>query len=158
MSLFRIASPGIPLYFSNSMKSFPAFASALFLLSLLSSCTTAAKPKVDPYAYLTISGTIDGSDKFTFTQDGVKWTHLHWSEPDDMTFQGTPWNNPRKTPAKWADFAHLDLPHARIVRRQGRDVVALEPSTSGFTLYLADSPNGAGNYSVTIAIPKPPKK
>ena len=140
------------------MKSLPAIASALFLLVVLSSCTTAAKPPVDPYEYLTISGSIDGSDKFTFTQVGVNWEHLHWSEPDDMTFQGTAWTNPRKTPAKWADFAHLDLPHARIVRRKGRDVVALEPTTSGFTLYLADSPNGAGNYSATIAIPKQAKK
>jgi len=140
------------------MKSLPAVASALFLIVLLSSCTSAPKPPVDPYEYLTISGTIDGSDKFTFTKEGVKWAHLHWSEPDDMTFKGKPWNNPRKTPAQWAEFAHLDLPHARIVKRKGRDVVTLEPTASGFVLYLVDSPNGAGNYSVTIAIPRKPKK
>lgn len=140
------------------MKSLPAVASALLLLILLSSCSTAPTPPVALYENLTISGTIDGSEKFTFTQDGVKWVHLHWSEPDDMTFRGKPWNNPRKTPAQWAEFAHLDLPHARIVRRQGRDVVAQEPTASGFVLYLVDSPNGAGNYSVTIAIPKQRKK
>lgn len=140
------------------MKSLSAAASALLLLVLLSSCCSAPQPPVDPYEYLTISGEIDGSEKFTFTQDGVKWVHLHWSEPDDLTFKGKPWTNPRKTPAQWAEFASLDLPHATIVKRQGRDVVALEPTTRGFILYLADSPNGAGHYSVTIAIPKQPKK
>lgn len=140
------------------MKPLSAVASALFLLALSSCCTSAPNPRVDPYEYLTITGTIDGSEKFTFTPEQVKWVHLHWAEPDDMTFQGKPWNNPRKTPAKWADFAHLDLPHARIVKRQGRDVVALEPTIRGFILYLSDSPNGAGHYSATIAIPKQPKK
>jgi hypothetical protein len=140
------------------MTSLPAVASALLLLILLSSCCSAPKPPVDSYEHLTISGVIDGSEKFIFTPEQVKWVHLHWSEPDDMTFKGKPWNNPRKTPAQWADFAHLDLPHARIVQRQGRDVVALEPTASGFVLYLVDSPNGADNYSVTIAIPKQRKK
>ena len=140
------------------MKSLSAVASALLLIVVLSSCCTTPKPPVDPNEYLTISGEIDGSEKFIFTPEQVKWVHLHWSEPDDMTFKGKPWNNPRKTPAQWAEFASLDLPHATIVKRQGRDVVALEPTTRGFILYLSDSPNGAGPYSVTIAIPKQPKK
>ena len=136
------------------MKSLPAIATALFLLIILSSCASAPKPPVDPNEYLTISGVIDGSEKFIFTPELVKWVHLHRSEPDDMTFKGKSWNNPRKTPAQWAELAHLDLPHARIVKRKGRDVVTLEPTASGFVLYLVDSPNGAGNYSVTIAIPR----
>jgi len=140
------------------MKSLPAVASALFLLGIFSSCTSTPKPPVDPYEYLKISGTIDGSDKFIFTREQVKWVHLHWSEPADVTFQGKPWNNLRKTPAKWTDFASLDLPHSTIVGHKGRDVVALEPTNRGFVLYLVDSPNGAGNYSVTIAIPWQPKK
>lgn len=136
------------------MKSLPAVASALFLLVILSSCSSAPKPPVDPYEYLTISGQIDGSEKFIFTPEQVKWVHLHWAEPDDMTFKGKPWNNPRKTPAQWAEFASLDLPHARIIKRQGRDLVALEPTPDGFVLYFDDAPNGAAAYSVTIAIPK----
>ena len=136
------------------MKPLSAVAATLFLLFILSSCCSVPKPPVDPYEYLTISGTIDGSEKFTFTQDSVKWVHLHWSEPDDMTFKGKPWNNPRKTPAQWTEFASLDLPHATIVKRKGRDLVALEPTPDGFILYFDDAPNGAANYSVTIAIPK----
>lgn len=140
------------------MKSLSAVASALFLLAVLSSCCSTPKPPVDPNEYLTITGQIDGSEKFIFTPEQVKWVHLHWSEPDDMTFKGKPWTNPRKTPAQWAEFASLDLPHARIIKRQGRDLVALEPTSNGFILYLADSPNGAGHYSATIAIPRQSKK
>ena len=140
------------------MKSMPALLSVLFLLTLLSSCTTAPKPAVDPHEYLTISGVIDGSDKFTFTKERVKWTHLHWSEPVSMKFHGKRWLDLDKTPAQWNEFANLDLSHATIVRRKGRDVVALEPNCCGFVLYLDDSPNGAGYYSVTIAIPRQPKK
>lgn len=139
------------------MKPLLAVASALFLL-VLSSCSFAPQPPVDPHVYLTLSGQIDGSEKFIFTPAGVKWVHLHWSEPDDMTFQGKPWTNPRKTPAQWSTFASLDLPHATIVKRKGRDLVALEPTPEGFILYFDDAPNGAGHYSVTIAIPKQAKK
>lgn len=139
------------------MMSFPAAASALLLL--LSSCASAPKPPVNPHEYLTITGQIDGSEKFIFTPEQVKWVHLHWSEPDDMTFKGKPWNNPRKTPAQWAEFAAaVDLPHAIIVKRKGRDLVALEPTGNGFILYFDDAPNGAAPYSVTIAIPKQAKK
>lgn len=141
------------------MKSLSAVASALFLLTVLSSCCTSAnRPPVDPYAYLTITGQIDGSEKFIFTPERVQWVHRHWSEPDDMTFKGKPWTNPRKTPAQWAQFASLDLPHATIVKRQGRDLVALEPTPDGFVLYFDDAPNGAAAYSVTIAIPKKAEK
>lgn len=139
------------------MKPLLATTCALALLLSTSGCTT-PKPATPSFEHLTISGQIDGSEKFIFTPAGVKWVHLHWSEPDDMTFQGKPWNNPRKTPAKWAEFASLSLPHARITKRKGRDLVALEPTPDGFILYFDDAPNGAAYYSVTIAIPKQPKK
>ncbi|MFC5454046.1 hypothetical protein [Prosthecobacter fluviatilis] len=120
---------------------------------LLSSCCTTPKPP-PACEHLTITGLIDGSERFTFTPAGVKWTHLHWSEPDDLTFDGIPWYNPRKSPALWSKYATLDLPHARITQRQGRDLVALEPTADGFILYFDDSPNDAAAYSVTLAIPK----
>lgn len=134
------------------MKPLLSAACALALLFSTSCCTTPKPPA--PCEYLTISGLIDGSEKFIFSPAGVKWTHLHWSEPDDMTFKGKPWNNPRKTPAQWAEFASLDLAHATIVKRKGRDLVALEPTPDGFILYFDDAPNGASTYSVTIAIPR----
>lgn len=135
------------------MKPLPATACALALLFSTSCCTT-PKPPADPYEHLTITGLIDGSEKFIFSPAGVKWVHRHWSEPDDMTFQGRPWTNPRKTPAQWAKYATLDLPRATITKRKGRDLVTLEPTPDGFVLYFDDAPNGADTYSVTIAIPK----
>lgn len=123
------------------------------MMLLSASCSTTPKPP-PACEHLTITGLIDGSEKFTFTPAGVKWTHLHWSEPDDMTFHGRPWYNVRKTPAQWTRYATLDLPRATIIKRKGRDLVALEPTPDGFILYFDDAPNGAANYSVTIAIPQ----
>ncbi len=139
------------------MKNLPA-AFTILLLVTFSSCASAPKPPVDPYDYLTLSGDIDGSDKFIFTPDRVEWVHLHWSAPVNMKFQGKTWTDLNKTPDKWNAFANLDLKHATIVRRKGRDVIALEATSAGFVLYLDDSPNGAASYSVTIAIPWLPKK
>ncbi|MBN8422401.1 MAG: hypothetical protein J0L73_26035 [Verrucomicrobia bacterium] len=135
------------------MKPLLSTACALALLFSAASCTT-PRPPAAAHESLTISGLIDGSEKFIFSPAGVQWAHLHWSEPDDMTFQGSHWYNPCKTPVQWARYAALDLPRARIIKRQGRDLVALEPTADGFILYFDDSPNGAGAYSVTIAIPR----
>ena len=53
----------------------------------------------------------------------------------------------------WTPALALSLTYAWIVQRHGRDVIALESTAKGFDLYLCDSPNGAADYSVTIAIP-----
>ena len=68
---------------------------------------------------------------------------------------GEPWTKLDQTPAAWRDYSRrLDLSKARIVQRQGRDVIALEQTPDGFDLYLCDSPNGAADYDVTVAIPR----
>ena len=46
------------------------------------------------------------------------------------------------------------LEEAQELKRQGRDVIALESTPAGFDLYLCDSPNGSADYAVTIAIPR----
>jgi hypothetical protein len=48
----------------------------------------------------------------------------------------------------------VNLQRARIQTRTGRDLIVLETTAEGFDLYFADTPMGAGKYSVTIAIPK----
>ncbi len=103
---------------------------------------------------ITLSGTIDGSDEFHFTPGKIAWTHKHWKEPADMKFAGAPWNKLEQTPQDWRDFRDLNLSKARIVKRKGRDTVALEVTRDGFVLYFCDSPNGGDDYSVTIAIPR----
>jgi hypothetical protein len=103
---------------------------------------------------LRITASVDGSERFIFTKDGVHYEHRFWGEPKDVTFDGEPWIDLENTPAGWKNLsAHLDLTKARITERKGRDVVALEQTADGFDLYLCDSPNGYDNYEVTIAIP-----
>lgn len=110
----------------------------------------AAQPKL-----LRISGRFDGSGRITFSRDAVRYVHKHWKRPSGVLFDGEPWTKLDRTPAPWRDFGdRLDLSKAWIVERQGRDVIALEHTPDGFDLYICDSPNGAADYSVTLAIPR----
>jgi hypothetical protein len=110
----------------------------------------AAQPKL-----LHISSRIDGSGRIVFTPESVRYEHKHWGRPNHVLFDGEPWTKLDRTPASWRDFGkRLDLSKAWIVKRQGRDVIAMEPTPDGFDLYLCDSPNGGAEYAVTIAIPR----
>ena len=109
-----------------------------------------AQPKL-----LRISATVDGSGRIVFTRDAVRYEHKHWAAPTNMIFDGEPWLDFAQTPPAWRDIAgHLDLTKAWIVKRKGRDTIALEQTPDGFNLYLCDSPNGSDKYEVTIAIPR----
>jgi len=150
-SASRASKLPIPL---RSMK--PLLLAAILVLGIMTGCSTLPRkstPAKDPNTYITITGLIDGSEKFLFTQNNIYWTHLHWSEPVGVKFCGERWANLKEPPRKWATFSNLDLAHAYIVTRQGRDIIALETVKDGFILYLSDSPNGAEDYSVVIAIP-----
>jgi hypothetical protein len=104
---------------------------------------------------LRITGTIDGSGRMIFTQKSVRYEHQHWDEPTDVVFGGQLWPDLHRTPALWEEIApHVDLSKAWIVKRKGRDVIALEQTPDGFDLYFSDSPNGAASYEVLIAIPR----
>jgi len=134
-----------------------AFISAKAELSAQDDATSnaaksAAKPKL-----LRIAAMVDGSGKFVFTRDGVHYENKNWAGPTHVTFDGELWEDLSQTPSAWQDIVkHLDLTKAWIVKRQGRDVIALELTPDGFDLYLCDSPNGADRYEVTIAIPRRP--
>ncbi len=109
-----------------------------------------AQPKL-----LRLSARCDGSGRVVFTRNQVRYEHKHWGRPTKFLFDGEPWTKLDRTPAPWSDFGdRLDLTKARIVKRKGRDLIALEHTPDGFDLYLNDSPNGAADYSVTIAIPR----
>ena len=110
----------------------------------------AAQPKL-----LHISGRVDGSGRIIFTPQSVHYEHKHWRRPNHVLFDGEPWTKLDQTPVPWRDFGdRLDLSKARIVKRKGRDVIALEHTPDGFDLYLSDSPNGGADYAVTLAIPR----
>jgi hypothetical protein len=104
---------------------------------------------------ISFSATIDGSERFVFTPGLVRHEHGQWSGPVNVVFHGVPWDDLSQSPQGWPDLAQdLNLRHARIVAREGRDVVALELTPEGFDLLFADTQMGAGNYVVTIAIPR----
>lgn len=109
-----------------------------------------AQPKL-----LRITARIDGSGRIIFTRDSVRYEHKHWDQPENVVFDGEPWPNLSRTPVAWSEISkHLDLSRAWIVNRKGRDVIALEHTPAGFDLYLCDSPNGAAEYEVLLAIPR----
>lgn len=104
---------------------------------------------------LHVSATVDGSGVIIFTSQDARYEHKNWGPPTNVTINGKAWRDLNRTPAGWRDFTKgLDLSHAWIVKREGRDVIALETTTNGCNLYLVDSPNGAADYSATIAIPR----
>jgi len=110
----------------------------------------AAQPKL-----LHISATVDGSGRLVFTRDSLTYAHKHWSPPTHLMVDGEPWSDLDTTPPAWSDIsAGLDLSKAWIVKRSGRDVIALEATPDGFDLYLSDSPNGHDDYEVIIALPR----
>jgi hypothetical protein len=111
---------------------------------------TEAQPKL-----LKITATVDGSGRIIFTRQGVCYQHKSWSKPTNVTFGGEPWTNLATTPPAWSEcVANLDLTKAWIVKRKGRDTIALEQTPDGFDLYLCDAPNGSSTYEVTLAIPR----
>ena len=119
-----------------------------------SNLESAVRPAGD-LVELTFSGTIDGSDRFIFTHENLVNERGRWGPPTDMLFNGLPWPDLTQPPESWLEFAApLDLTRAVITARQGRDIIALEPTAAGFDLYFADTLMGAGPYSVTIAMPK----
>ena len=102
-----------------------------------------------------LTANVDGSGKFVFTKYAVYYQHFNWQPPTEVTLDGEPWEHLDQTPAGWVDDSKgLNLRQARIVKREGRDVIALEQTPEGFDLYLCDSPGGADLYDVTIAIPR----
>lgn len=102
-----------------------------------------------------ITANVDGSDRFIFTPQEVRYEHKAWSPVTDVTFNGEPWTDLDESPPGWRDLGtQLDLSRARIAERHGRDVIALELTANGFDLYWCDSPGGSEEYDVTIAVPR----
>lgn len=108
-----------------------------------------------PVKLLRITASVDGSGRIVFAGKEVRYEHKHWSPPWNVTLDGEPWRELEMTPTGWGEMSgRLDLTKAWIDSRKGRDVIALEQTRDGFDLYLDDSPNGAADYEVTIAIPR----
>jgi hypothetical protein len=104
---------------------------------------------------ITLSATIDGSDRFVFTPDNVWNEHGRWQPPQAVLFNNTPWEDLGQEPKGWQELAKdLNLRGASITTRQGRDLIVLETTAQGFDVCFGDTPMGAGRYTVTISIPR----
>jgi hypothetical protein len=104
---------------------------------------------------ITLSATVDGSERFIFTRDTAWDDHGRWQSPRDVLLNGQLWEDLSQSPPGWTELAAtLDLSKAAITVRNGRDIIALEPTPEGFDLYMADTQMGSANYSVTISIPR----
>lgn len=133
-----------------SIKPLPVLCAIAFAFSIVQS-----QDRLGPGDQeITISGFIDGSDQFHFSPGKIAWTHKHWKAPTEMTFAGSRWTNLDRAPQAWVNMKNLDLSKARVIKRTGRDTVALEKTNNGFILFFCDSPNGGDHYSITIAIPR----
>jgi hypothetical protein len=104
---------------------------------------------------ITISATVDGSERFIFTTNDVRNEHGQWQPPRNVMFNEEPWIDLNQSPPGWAELAaQLDLPRGNIIGRTGRDIITLETTAEGFDVYFADTQMGAGKYAVTISIPR----
>lgn len=102
-----------------------------------------------------VTATVDGSGRIVFKGQKVRYEHNHWDPPSNVRLDDIIWTELDQTPPTWSQVVDgLDMSGARIVKRTGRDVVALETTKDGFDLYFSDSPNDAADYQVTIAIPR----
>lgn len=123
---------------------------AALLIALASTAPLAAE---DAYT-LSLTALVDGSGVFVFTDGGAKYEHKSWKPPQFVVLNDQAWDDLKITPVDWSNQrGKLDLSQAKIIKREGRDIIALEHTDGGFLLFVADAPNAAEPYAVTIRIP-----
>ncbi len=106
-------------------------------------------------ATITLTATIDGSDRFVFTPGSATNRHAAWGSPRNVFFNDAPWPDLSKSPLGWVEMSRkLNLARAALLTREGRDVISLEHTAAGFEVVFADTQIGAGSYKVTILIPR----
>ncbi len=103
---------------------------------------------------VTLTAEVDGSGVFQFSDEALSYKHKHWGNPANVQINGHQWQDLCSSPEEWQTHrGHLDLTNAWVIRREGRDTIAFEKTKNGFSVFMNDSPNGTGSYSITIGIP-----
>ena len=119
----------------------------------------AAKPaetRAPSAATLKITAQIDGSDLLKITAQEAVWTHRTYGCPDAVSLNGVPWDL-RQTNVLMNAGTNSFLPSdvdfytARIVHRQGRDLVTMWADNDAVWVSFADNPNGADAYELEIS-------
>lgn len=101
------------------------------------------------FSTMTLEATIDGSGKFIFSENQIRYQHSSWDYPSNVMINGRKWNNlqdPFMLEKKY------NYSSAEVIDRKGRDMISMEKNSTGLVVYVNDSPNGAGLYSISIKL------
>ena len=119
-----------------------------------SSQVPAGQTDVSPLPTLDIRAKIDGSDILSITPKGLTWIHKYFNAPADVSINGVHWNVSQDLSlpltGPLAFLQNVDLSTAKVLKRSGRDTIALEHTDEGLAVYFADCPSGAGRYGIKI--------
>lgn len=110
-------------------------------------------------AHLKISAQIDGSDTLKITSQEATWTHQTWSPPEAVKLNDIAWDlRQTNVLANVGTNAFLpsdiDLSTAKIVRRQGRDLITMWADHEAVWVSFADNPNGSDACELEISFGK----
>jgi hypothetical protein len=100
---------------------------------------------------LDVSAEIDGSDVLTITPEGARWRHKIWGWPSDVMFNDVAWDVKANPLLTNTGLANADLATATVVARRGRDLVAMEKTDNGITIYFSDFMDSDAPYDIKIA-------
>ena len=100
-------------------------------------------------AAITVAGNFDGKGFFIFEGDIIEYQHETFDYPTGITINDKRWED--LTLPFELGFVP-DFPTAKIVERQGRDIIDLTSSKDSFTLQINDSSMSSADYRVTISV------
>jgi hypothetical protein len=106
----------------------------------------------DQSIILDIKATIDGGDLLKITPKGANWIHNQYALPTDISVNGVSWDPGLQPNLHKTGLEDVDFSTARVVWRSGRDVVAMENTPDGITVYFNDTPPSAAPYEIKIAM------
>jgi hypothetical protein len=112
-----------------------------------------------PSAMLKIAAQIDGSDLLKITAREATWQHQAWSPPGVVRLNAVTWELGRTNVLANVGTnsflpPEVDFSTAKIVRRQGRDLVTMWADADAVWVSFADNPNGADDYELEISFGK----
>lgn len=116
----------------------------------------ASAKRSSPAATLKIAAVIDGSGLLKITADEATWTNRAWNVPAVVKLNDFSWYL-RQTNA-WPNSGTnrflpvgVDFSTAKIVKRQGRDLVTMWADPDAVWVNFADNPNGADACELEIS-------
>lgn len=118
--------------------------------------TKPAETRTSTAATLKIAAQIDGSDLLKITAREATWTHRAWSYPDAVRLNDVPWDV-GQTNVLMNSGTNSFLPSgvafstARIVHREGRDLVTMRADHDAVWISFADNLNGADAYELELS-------